>query len=131
MQGVEERSFLMRLIGKVVVERVDKGVTDEHQIGLKICDLFPSVAKQNLFESIHLTFEDSYAKLRSVEDVPEGQVGLIAEQYRNAAAKRYTLRLVRYTLPRRAAGHSRVDAIDRSTSPPGSPPDQWTEHRIG
>lgn len=86
VQGVKERSFLMRLIGKIVVERVDEGVSDEHQVGLKIGDLFPSVAKQNLFESIHLAFEDGYAKLRPVEDVPKGQVGLITEQYRNAAA---------------------------------------------
>ena len=56
MQGVKERSFLMRLIGKIVVERVDEGVSDEHQVGLKIGDLFPSVAEQNLFESIHLAF---------------------------------------------------------------------------
>ena len=87
MQGVKERSFLMRLIGKVVVERVDEGVSDEHQVGLKIGDLFPSVAKQNLFESIHLTFENGDAKFRPVEDVPENEMGLVTEQYRDAAAR--------------------------------------------
>jgi hypothetical protein len=87
MQGVKERSFLVGLIGKVVVERIDKGVSDEHQVGLKIGDLFPSVAKQNLFESIHLTFENGDAEFRPVEDVPEGEVGLVTEQYRDAAAK--------------------------------------------
>jgi hypothetical protein len=85
MQGVKERSFLVGLIGKVVVERIDKGVSDEHQVG--IGDLFPSVAKQNLFESIHLTFENGDAEFRPVEDVPEGEMGLVTEQYRDAAAK--------------------------------------------
>lgn len=87
MQGKEKRTSLLEIGAHVRFGRVEKCVSYQDEVGLKMLDLEPRVAKQYFFESVDLVVGDVDRKFCPVENVPERVMCLITKEHWNAAAR--------------------------------------------
>jgi hypothetical protein len=62
IQSKEQWPPGLQLRGDIVIQRINERISDQHQVGLEISDLLPSVPEQDLFVAIEIGFHHGNAE---------------------------------------------------------------------